>query len=84
MVNFNEKLGITEEVAETDPLKIYENLDRSTEKGPLRSEQIEILKKWYSRRKDEKNLILKLNTGKGKTIIGLLILLSKLNSEKNQ
>lgn len=82
MVNFNEKLGLDEVVLETNPLKIYKNLDRSTEKGPLRPEQIEILDKWYSGKRNETNLILKLNTGKGKTIIGLLILLSKLNSEK--
>ena len=82
MVDFNQKLGIGEVILETDPIKIYNELDRSTEKGPLRPEQIEILNKWYKDRKDDKNLILKLNTGKGKTIIGLLILHSKMNSLK--
>lgn len=82
MVDFNQKMGIGEIVLEKDPIKIYNALDRSTEKGPLRPEQIEILNKWYSDRVNDKNLILKLNTGKGKTIIGLLILLSKMNSLK--
>lgn len=82
MVDFNQKLGIGEVVLKTNPIDIYNELDRSTEKGPLRPEQAEILTKWYENRKDDKNLILKLNTGKGKTIIGLLILLSKMNSLK--
>ncbi|EJF51011.1 DEAD/DEAH box helicase [Enterococcus sp. C1] len=80
MVDFNEKMGIGKIILETDPEKIYDTLDRSTEKGPLRPEQIEILNKWYSERSNDENTILKLNTGKGKTIIGLLILLSKMNS----
>lgn len=82
MVDFNQKMGIKEIILETNPIKIYNELDRSTEKGPLRPEQIEILKKWYSERRDDNNLIMKLNTGKGKTIVGLLILLSKMNSLK--
>lgn len=40
---------------------------------------MKILKEWYEERKDDKDLIVKLHTGEGKTLIGLLILQSKMN-----
>lgn len=82
MVDFSRKIKKNIVEIETNPIIIYDNLDRKTEKGPLRNEQIEILKKWYEEKQNDSNTILKLNTGKGKTIIGLLILQSKLNSLK--
>lgn len=82
MVDFSRKIKKNIVEIETNPIKIYDNLDRKTEKGPLRNEQIEILEKWYEQKQNDSNTILKLNTGKGKTIIGLLILQSKLNSLK--
>ena len=47
----------------------------------LRDVQAEVLESWFSR-KDEKSLVLKMNTGSGKTIVGLLILKSCLNEKK--
>lgn len=44
----------------------------------LRDVQAEVLNQWF-RRKDEKDIVLKMNTGSGKTLIGLLILKSSLN-----
>ena len=41
-----------------------------------------MLTNWWLHRKDDKDLILKLHTGQGKTLIGLLILQSKLNQKK--
>ena len=46
----------------------------------MRPTQRLLLEKWFNERKDDKNLIVKLHTGEGKTLIGLLILKSKLNS----
>ena len=46
----------------------------------LRSVQDEVLKKWYDKRQRKINL-LKMNTGAGKTLVGLLILLT-LSKEK--
>lgn len=40
--------------------------------------QTEVWDKWYARR-DERDLIIKMNTGSGKTVIGLLVLKSSLN-----
>ena len=41
-----------------------------------------MLTKWHLHRREDKDLILKLHTGQGKTLIGLLILQSKLTENK--
>lgn len=43
--------------------------------------QAEVWDKWYQRR-DERDLIVKMNTGSGKTVIGLVLLKSSLNEDK--
>ncbi len=65
-----------------NPVEIYDQLDRRSETGPLRPVQEEVLTDWWLNRKDDKDLILKLHTGQGKTLVGLLILQSKLNQKK--
>jgi superfamily II DNA or RNA helicase len=52
----------------------------ASETGPLRPSQESVLTEWFQSRKDEKNNIIKLHTGEGKTLIGLLLLHSKINS----
>jgi replicative superfamily II helicase len=79
MVDFAKKLGKKAEKKSTDPVEIYDSLDRASDKGPLRPAQIAILSEWQRDRRNEKNVILKLHTGQGKTLIGLLILQAKLN-----
>lgn len=44
----------------------------------LRQEQGEVLQKWFDRR-DDRNIVIKQNTGGGKTVAGLLIAQSTLN-----
>lgn len=44
----------------------------------LRLEQGEVLKTWFDRR-DERDLVIKQNTGGGKTVVGLLVAQSSLN-----
>jgi len=46
-----------------------------------RDVQAQVWAKWFER-KDEPNLVLKMNTGGGKTLVGLLILKSCLNEKK--
>ena len=67
-------------VKKINPVEIYDSLDRRSETGPLRPSQKRVLSDWFSTRKDERNNIIKLHTGEGKTLIGLLILQSKINS----
>ena len=79
MVDFKKRLGAKQIQKPVDPIALYETLDRASDKGPLRPAQLAILKTWHGQRRNEKDIILKLHTGQGKTLIGLLMLQSKLN-----
>lgn len=81
MVDFGKKLKVAKIEKKVNPIDIYDNLDRKSETGPLRDSQSEILSEWYVNRNSDRDIIIKLNTGEGKTLIGLLILQSKLNAE---
>lgn len=80
MIDFTKRLNGKREEKEINPIEIYDSLDRIVEKGPLRPAQVSILENWFSDRIDKKDTIIKLHTGQGKTLIGLLILQSRLNS----
>lgn len=79
MVDFNKRLSKMAREQLLDPVEIYETLDRESDKGPLRPAQIAILSAWHTTRRSERDTIVKLHTGQGKTLIGLLMLQSKLN-----
>lgn len=80
MVDLRERLAKKKLQKATNPIDIYNSLDRMASKGELRKAQKEILENWYKYRKDDKDLIIKLSTGRGKTLIGLLILQAKINN----
>ena len=83
MIDFKKHLGARpQSAAPTDPLQIYGSLDRASDKGPLRPAQESVLNAWHQQRRNDHDLIIKLHTGQGKTLIGLLILQSKLNEGK--
>lgn len=79
MVDFSKKLGKGKAKKPVDPIEIYDTLDRASDKGPLRPAQESILQDWHEHRRDERDLLIKLQTGQGKTLIGLLMLQSRLN-----
>lgn len=79
MIDFGKKLREIKVEKPQNPVDIYESLDRTTEAGPLREVQKDTLNEWYNNHKNDKDLIIKLHTGEGKTLIGLLILQSVLN-----
>lgn len=79
MVDFKKRIAKTEATASINPLELYESLDRASDKGPLREAQNAVLSDWNVGRRDNRDVIVKLHTGQGKTLIGLLILQSKLN-----
>jgi replicative superfamily II helicase len=81
MINFSKRIEEQQNGKPTKPAEIYETLDRASDKGPLRPAQFAILEEWFENRRDEKDIIIKLHTGQGKTLIGLLILKSRLNEE---
>ena len=66
--------------AELDPRDIFTALPHKPWPR-LRLEQGEVLKQWHSRR-DQRDLVIKQNTGGGKTVVGLLIAQSSLNEGK--
>lgn len=78
MINFAQEISKQDSNSEIDPIQLYKQLDRDTTTGDLRQIQENILKEWFSTRRNDKDLIIKLHTGQGKTLIGLLILLSNL------
>jgi replicative superfamily II helicase len=79
MVDFKKRLAKKTSEKSLDPIEIYDKLDRASDKGPLRPIQVAVLKEWHKTHRDKRDVILKLNTGQGKTLIGLIMLQSKLN-----
>lgn len=72
------KLNAGAATKQTDPRKIFTTLKRDARfKRPL-DEQADVLDAWYSRRA-AKDLTIKMNTGGGKTVVGLLCLQGSLN-----
>lgn len=60
-----------------EPIDLFYTLKKDKDYGFLRDAQSEVLTDWFNR-KDEKNLLIKMNTGAGKTLVGLLMLYSKM------
>lgn len=84
MFNFNELIPKDVDNEKTlDPESIFRMLSSKSEKYGeyLRNVQSEVLEKWFVNR-DNKDNIIRMNTGSGKTVVGLLILQSCLNEKK--
>lgn len=81
MIDFK-KLGNRSSIVQLEPRDIFMSLPSRNElyKYP-RDVQSEVWKQWFEKR-DNKNCIIKMNTGSGKTVVGLIILKSCLNEGK--
>jgi len=79
VVDFGKHLKKRKSERPTDPVDLYDRLDRLSDTGPLRPAQEFVLKEWHDKRRAERDLIVKLHTGQGKTVVGLLMLQSLLN-----
>jgi Rad3-related DNA helicase len=78
MVDF-EKLRKDRGVSKSiDPIEIFRRLPKTSKINDLWNSQAEVLREWDLRRKD-KDAVLKLNTGGGKTLVGLIIAQSIAN-----
>ncbi len=82
MLDFTKKIPAASRSKQTNPVLLYDDLDRKATAGPLRPVQNEVLTEWYDNRFENKDVIVKLHTGEGKTLIGLLMLQSRLNAGK--
>lgn len=71
-------LADTGQDAPIEPRELHSQLKKKPGYGYLRDVQAQVLTGWHARRA-EKDLVVKVNTGGGKTIDGLLILQSYLN-----
>ena len=80
MVDFKKRLAKKVDARPTDPIALYETLDRAHDKGPLRPAQAAVLKAWEADKGETRDVIVKLHTGQGKTLIGLLMLQARLNA----
>lgn len=80
MIDFSKRLKDGAQVRKTNPIEIYNTLDRASVTGPLRPAQTNVLSQWYENYREKKDLIIKLHTGAGKTLVGLLIAMSYINS----
>jgi replicative superfamily II helicase len=83
MIDFKKRLDKPSAEKPINPIEIYDRLDRASDKGPLRPSQIAVLEEWHKNRRNMRDVILKLNTGQGKTLVGLLMLQSKMNEEES-
>lgn len=82
MIDFKKRLVKPAGEKSLNPIEIYDKLDRASDKGPLRPAQIVVLEEWHQNRRNTRDVILKLNTGQGKTLIGLLMLQSKMHENE--
>lgn len=82
MIDFS-KLGAGSTVDTiTNPRELFSALPHKDSKYQYpRDVQADVLKQWNDKRTDE-NIVIKMNTGSGKTVVGLLILKSQLNDNK--
>ena len=80
MVDFKKRLANKKAGKETDPIKLYDTLDRAVDKGPFRPSQSSVLKEWYASHQGTRDVIVKLHTGQGKTLLGLLISIEQHSS----
>ncbi|GAA3980230.1 DEAD/DEAH box helicase family protein [Hymenobacter antarcticus] len=82
MIDFRKRLDAKQLEKKLHPVEIYESLDRKSDKGPLRPAQHAVLSTWFETLREQRDLIVKLHTGQGKTLVGLLLLQSRLNEGK--
>jgi replicative superfamily II helicase len=81
MVDFNKLRSQSQRAAPIDPLEIFRRLPKPQGINDLYTSQAEVLEAWF-RRKDERDTVVKLHTGGGKTLVGLLMAQSTLNELK--
>lgn len=78
MVDFNKLRARKAKGQVTDPIEIFRRLPKPEGINDLYTSQAEVLSAWFDKRQ-EKDTVLKLHTGGGKTLVGLLIGQSSLN-----
>lgn len=81
MVDFKSLKSNLSEESIINPLDIFRTLPKPERINDLYTSQSDVLRKWYEQR-EQKDSVLKLHTGGGKTLVGLLIAQSSLREYK--
>ena len=81
MVNFGQLISQHSQPTVVEPRQLFQTLQRDRNFEYLRDVQGDVLDEWYNRR-NEQDLVIKMNTGSGKTLVGLLLLWSRLKEGK--
>lgn len=81
MVDFKRLRASKSQPDITDPVEIFRRLPKPQGINDLYQSQAHVLQQWYTRR-GERDLVIKLHTGGGKTLVGLLIAQSILNETR--
>ena len=79
----NIKLKITQATRPVDPIELFESLTLRGSIENIWEPQAEALKKWTTKR-DSNDAVIQMNTGGGKTLVGLLIAQSLVNETLEQ
>lgn len=82
MVDFNKLREDKKHSTPVDPIEIFRRLPKPENINDLYVSQAEILRSWFGRRNEE-SLVVKLHTGGGKTLVGLLMAQSCLNETRD-
>lgn len=84
-INFSKLSAAINQRDIVEPREIFLSLTNKATKynGYLRDVQTEVLEMWYQNRNKKDNII-KMNTGSGKTVVGLLLLKSCMNENKGK
>lgn len=78
MVDFAQLRTQKKKATPTEPLEIFRRLPKPPGINDLYTSQAEVLDTWYQRRA-QRDTVLKLHTGGGKTLVGLLMAQSTIN-----
>ena len=81
MVDFSKLRRARQLSVPIDPADVFLRLPKAPGFDDLWSSQADALKQWFSRR-NEQDIVVKLNTGGGKTLVGLLIAQSIINERQ--
>jgi replicative superfamily II helicase len=81
MVDFEQLRKARAKAPALSPREIFTRLPKPAGINDLYASQAEVLDQWFERR-PERDLVLKLPTGGGKTLVGLLIGQSALNEKQ--
>lgn len=84
MLDFSKLLEDTLSSAVINPIEIFDLLPEKHDRYEelLRPAQQNVLETWIEDYRENPNTVIKMNTGSGKTVVGLLLLQSYLNEDK--